>query len=217
VAFAAVSLWACSGETSKKMKHILRTVLAIISFTACLFAQDSFQQPAYERWEIGVFADAFRLSRVKPRVNFSGVGARAGYYFGRRFALEAELSYDFERRFNTVYTNGFTNLNVNTPVHVLHGLGGPRFDLTTGRVRLFGVFKAGFVQFGPFTENPGPGFTNTIGEVTANETRFAMYPAAGVEAVFGRFGLRLDVGDDLYFSKGKHSNIKASFGPTFRF
>jgi len=38
-----------------------------------------------------------------------------------------------------------------------------------------------------------------------------------VEATFGRFGLRLDIGDDLYFRNGKHSNIKATFGPTFRF
>ena len=199
------------------MKHMLRLILAMISFTACIFAQDSFQQPAFDRWNVGLFADGFRLSRVSPHVNFVGVGGRAGYFFGRRFALEAEVSYDFERSFNTVYTNGFTNLNVNTPVHLWHGLGGPRFDVLTGRLRVFGEFKAGFVQFGPFTKNPASGFTNTIGEVTAAETPLAIYPAGGVEATFGRFGLRLDIGDDIYFHNGKHGNIKATFGPTFRF
>jgi hypothetical protein len=199
------------------MNHMIRLLVAIIGLTLCAWAQDTYQQPAIDHWTVGLFADGFRLSRVSPHVNFIGVGGRAGYYFGRRFALEAEVSYDFERHFNTVYTNGFTNMNINTPVRLFHGLGGPRFDLTTGRLRLFGEFKAGFIQFGPFTENPGPGFTNTIGEVTANETRPAIYPAAGVEATFGRFGLRLDIGDDLYFRNGTHSNIKATFGPTFRF
>lgn len=199
------------------MIRIASFTALIIGLASFLVAQEPLQQNAPEKWEVGVFADGFRLSRVTPRVNFIGVGARGSRYFGRRFALEAEVSYDFERRFNTVYTNGFTNINVNTPVHLLHGLGGPRFDLTTGRLRLFGEVKAGFVQFGPFTPNPGPGFTNTIGEVTANETRFAIYPGGGVEARFGRFGLRLDIGDDLYFSNGKRGNIKASIGPTFRF
>ncbi len=199
------------------MKRAIALLVVIVSFASVLVAQELPQETTFDRWEAGVFVDGFRLSRVNPRVNFIGVGGRAGYYFGRRFALEAEISYDFEKHFNTVYSNGFTSVNVNTPVHVLHGLGGPRFDVTTGRLRLFAVFKAGFVQFGPFTDNPGPGLTNAIGEVTLNETRPAVYPGGGVEATFGRFGLRLDVGDDLYFRNGKHSNIKASFGPTFRF
>jgi hypothetical protein len=200
-----------------KMKRIAGCIVLLLSLATCLFAQEPYQQAPVDRWEVGVFADGFRLSRVKPRVNFVGVGVRAGHYFGRRFALEAEVSYDFERSFNTVYTNGFTNINVNTPVHLLHGLGGPRFDVTTGRVRLFGEVKAGFIQFGPFTPNPASGFTNTIGEVTAGETRFAVYPGGGAEVMFGRLGLRLDIGDDLYFRNGSHTNIKATFGPTFRF
>jgi hypothetical protein len=199
------------------MKCILCTIVLMISCATGVLAQE-FPQPApIDHWEVGLFVDGFRLRRVSPRVNFIGVGGRAGYYFSRRFALEAEVSYDWERTFNTVYTNGFTNLNVNTPVHLLHGLGGPRFDITTGRLRLFAEFKAGFVQFGPFTQNPGPGFTNTIGEVTLNETRPAVFPGGGVEATFGRFGLRFDIGDDLYFRNGRHTNIKATFGPTFRF
>jgi len=199
------------------MTRIVGILVLSIGFATCLFAQEPYQQAPMERWEVGVFADGFRLSRVSPHVNFVGVGARAGRYFGRRFALEAEVSYDFERSFNTVFTNGFTNINVNTPVHLLHGLGGPRFDITTGRLRLFGQLKAGFIQFGPFTPNPASGFTNSIGEVTAGETHFAVFPGGGAELMFGRLGLRLDVGDDLYFSNGTHFNLKATFGPTFHF
>ena len=89
------------------MNHMIRLLVAIIGLTLCAWAQDTYQQPAIDHWTVGLFADGFRLSRVSPHVNFIGVGGRAGYYFGRRFALEAEVSYDFERHFNTclLYTS----------------------------------------------------------------------------------------------------------------
>jgi hypothetical protein len=38
-----------------------------------------------------------------------------------------------------------------------------------------------------------------------------------VEAYIGPVGLRLDVGDEMYFAGGTHHNLRISFGPQIRF
>jgi hypothetical protein len=38
-----------------------------------------------------------------------------------------------------------------------------------------------------------------------------------VEAFWGPFGLRLDVGDEIYFDNGAQNNVKVEFGPHLRF
>ena len=43
------------------------------------------------------------------------------------------------------------------------------------------------------------------------------YPGGGAEAFWGPFGLRVDVGDEMFFNNGAHNNLRVSFGPTFRF
>ena len=50
--------------------------------------------------------------------------------------------------------------------------------------------------------------------VRAND---AVYPGGGVEGFFGPVGLRLEVGDDIYFDNGARNNIRVTFGPTIRF
>jgi len=42
-------------------------------------------------------------------------------------------------------------------------------------------------------------------------------PGGGVEAYLGKVGLRLDVGDEIYFNNGAQNNPKITFGPHFRF
>jgi hypothetical protein len=42
-------------------------------------------------------------------------------------------------------------------------------------------------------------------------------PGGGVETTLGPVGLRLDVGDEMYFSNGTHHNLKVMFGPYIRF
>jgi hypothetical protein len=44
-----------------------------------------------------------------------------------------------------------------------------------------------------------------------------MYPGAGVEASLGPVGLRLELGDDIYFNGGAHDNLRVTFGPILRF
>jgi len=38
-----------------------------------------------------------------------------------------------------------------------------------------------------------------------------------LQAHLGPIGLRLDVGDEMYFNNGAHHNLRVAFGPVFRF
>jgi len=61
------------------------------------------------------------------------------------------------------------------------------------------------------------GFTNAFNSVDTGATRFAVYPGGGVEAFLGPIGLRLDVGDEIYFLNGAQNNLRVTFGPHFKF
>jgi hypothetical protein len=43
------------------------------------------------------------------------------------------------------------------------------------------------------------------------------YPGAGLEGHLGPLGLRLDAGDEMYFTGGTHHNLRMEFGPIIRF
>jgi hypothetical protein len=45
----------------------------------------------------------------------------------------------------------------------------------------------------------------------------SFYPGGGLEGHIGPIGLRLDVGDEMYFNQGTHHNFRATFGPYVRF
>jgi hypothetical protein len=42
-------------------------------------------------------------------------------------------------------------------------------------------------------------------------------PGGGVEGTLGPLGLRLDVGDEMYFNNGTHHNLTVKFRPYIRF
>jgi len=56
--------------------------------------------------EVGVFADYFNLSRTTPHINYVGLGARAAFNVQSHVQIEAEMSYDFERNFTSVWSEG---------------------------------------------------------------------------------------------------------------
>jgi len=68
-------------------------------------------------------------------------------------------------------------------------------------------------------EEPGTfgSFTSSVENLRANNVSGALYPGGGLEATLGPVGLRLDVGDDIYFNSGAHHNLRVSFGPIIRF
>jgi hypothetical protein len=186
-------------------------LLAMFFCAPALVAQDS------DHVEVGVFADYFNLSRTSPHINFVGVGGRVGFNVHRYVQIEAEMAYDFERNFTTTFSNGINTQFVQTSTRPLHALFGPKFQTGSGAFRVFGTFKAGFINFSSTTRNIPNGFQDSLGAVTTGNTRAAIYPGAGIEGFIGPFGLRADVGDEIYFDNGARNNLKVTVGPVLRF
>jgi len=164
--------------------------------------------------EVGAFADYFRVDRTNPSLNYAGLGGRLAFNLRPSAQLEAEMAYDFDRSYNNPFTNGSI---VPSKTHVLHGLFGPKLQTGSGRLRLFVTGKAGLISFTTNTQNAPTGFKSALGAVGNGDSKFALYPGGGVEGFVGPLGLRLEVGDDIYFDNGARNNIRVTFGPTIRF
>jgi hypothetical protein len=173
---------------------------------------------AQEHFQVGAYADYFRISQTKT--NMAGLGARAGIKVFPHVMLEAEMSYDFQQAF----TEGFKNPNggtltfQNSNIKVLHGLFGPKLVAGHGAIRPFVTLKGGFVNF---RLDPRPasfaGFTSSIDNLRANNVSGEIYPGAGLEGHLGPVGLRLEAGDEIYFAGATHHNLRVAFGPFIRF
>jgi hypothetical protein len=169
--------------------------------------------------EAGVFADYFRISQTDT--NQVGLGGRVGFAIVPHVKLEAEMAYDFDRAF----TEGFTPSNPGgtvgfqtTNLRVLHGLFGPRFELGHGAIRPFVTLKGGFINFSLNASSPSfSGFTSSVENLRSDNLNGVLYPGGGVEGHLGPVGLRLDVGDEIYFNHGSHNNLRVAFGPFIRF
>lgn len=189
----------------------LAFLLSCFCLPATLWAQSS-----ENHVEVGAFADFFRLSAPTPQINFVGIGGHVAFNVHRNVQLEAEMAYDFRRNFTSTFYNGVTTDFVRTQTRPLTGLFGPKFQ-TSGPVRFFVTGKVGFVNFNTTNSGALPGFTGSLGAVTNGDTKFALYPGGGMEGFMGPFGLRLEVGDEIYFDNGGRNNFRATFGPVFRF
>ena len=193
------------------MKKLM--LIAILAMLAC----SALPLRAQDHVEVGAFADYFALSRTTPNINYAGLGGRVGFNVRPAIQIEAEMAYDFERNFTSVFSNGVDTQFVRSHVRPLHGLFGPKFQTGSGAFRAFGTFKVGFVNFSTSNDSPEEGFTGALGAVTSGDTRAAIYPGVGVEGFWGPFGLRADVGDEIYFDHGAQHNLKVTFGPVLRF
>ena len=167
--------------------------------------------------EAGIYADYFHLGATDT--DFAGLGGRLGFNVAAHAQLEADMAYDF----NQVFSEGFRNPSTGgvsvakSDLRVLHGLFGPKFQ-TGGPVRIFVTVKGGFNAF-RFDSRPATfsTFGSTVENLRTSNVNGVVYPGTGVEAYLGPIGLRLDVGDEIYFANGAHNNLRVSFGPTIRF
>jgi hypothetical protein len=173
---------------------------------------------AQEHGQVGVFADYLRLGRTDS--NFAGLGGRLAINANRYIALEGELSYDFNR----VFTEGFTDPISGTVtlqrsnLRILHGMFGPTLQTGHGPIRAFLTVKGGFMNF---RFDPRPATFDTFGssvtDLRAKNVNAVLYPGGGLEGHLGPIGLRLDVGDEIYFNNGARHNLRVAFGPMIRF
>ncbi|MGA9390773.1 MAG: hypothetical protein WBV69_10035 [Candidatus Sulfotelmatobacter sp.] len=194
------------------MKRYLGLASIFLMFAApALLAQE----PS-DHIEVGAFADYFRFSNATPAQNFLGIGGRAAFNVHPSIQIEAEMAYDFQRSYTQTFSNGVTTEAVTSRFRTLHGFFGPKFQTGSGPFRVFVTGKVGFDNFSVTNQNATAGFTNTVG-LTNGSTQFAIYPGGGFEAFAGPIGVRAEIGDDIYFLKGAHNNLRVSLGPQFRF
>jgi hypothetical protein len=187
---------------------IMFAVVSVLALPSVAAAQD--------HGEVGAFVDYYRFDRSTPDINFVGVGGRVAFNIRPSVGLEAEMAYDFKRNFTNTFTNGVTTVFANTGVRPLHALFGPKFQ-TTGPFKVFVTGKVGFVNYSVSNDSVPAGFTSAVEGVTDGDTRFALYPGGGIEGFWGPIGLRLEVGDEIYFQNGAQNNLRVTFGPQFRF
>jgi hypothetical protein len=186
--------------------------LALLVLTAApsVFAQER------DHGEIGVYGDYFRLNAL-GNADYVGVGGRVGFNVAPKVQLEAQMAYDFAQSFTRITSTTFTTTVGQTSINLLHGLFGPKFSLGTDHARLFGTVQGGFIRFGVSNSGPGSGFVNSVGNFGDTNTNGAIYPGGGGEFYVGPIGVRIDVGDFIYFSGGAHNNLVVKFGPQIKF
>ena len=186
------------------MKKWMIIAISIALLTPLVHAQN--------HGEVGVFADYFRLQTTSQ--DFGGIGARISWNAHPHIAAEAEGAYDFERSRTQLISSGGISSTTRSNIRVTHGLFGAKIQWgKQGPVRLFATAKAGFIRFGI---NNGP---VTLGNAAGGTGRYqaALYPGGGIEGFWGWFGLRLDIGDEIFFDRGANSNLKVTLGPHIRF
>ena len=190
--------------------------VALLAFLAgCLVPRAAAQE---EKVQVGIFADYFRAAQTHS--NYGGVGARVSFINYKLLKFEAQMSYDFDQAF----TEGFTNTGTGTVtlsrsgMRVLHGEFGPKLDLGHGRIRPFVTVKAGGIHFGINNAPATIGtFLSSVDNLRRSNVSGVLYPGGGLEGQLGPVGLRLDVGDEIYFNSGAHHNLSMAFGPYIRF
>jgi hypothetical protein len=192
--------------------------LALLLFIASTFTPLAFAQDDSEHVQVAVFADYLRLSQTDN--NFGGVGARASFQAYKRIKLEGQMAYDFNQAFN----EGFTDTGTGTVtiqrsgLRVLHGEFGPKVNIGHHAIQPFVTLKGGFINFqlsnAPATVGT---FLSSVDGLRRNNVNGVLYPGGGLQGHLGPIGLRLDVGDEMYFNHGTHHSLSIAFGPTFQF
>jgi hypothetical protein len=199
--------------------EVLAVWLKLSAVVVLLMFGSSSQLVAQERVEVGIFVDYLGISQTNTN-NF-GVGGRFGYRIHRKLTMEGELAYDYGINFHEAYrniANGDITAIERTSIGVTHGLFGPTLQPGEGRFRPFVTLKGGFMDFRLSPSLlPLSIVESTLLGIRTSSLNAAMYPGAGVEASLGPVGLRFELGDEIYFNSGAHSNLRFTFGPILRF
>lgn len=194
------------------MRRLILAVFFTLLLTSCVAVAQS-------RMEAGIFLDSLSISQTST--DNIGLGARFGYRVHSHVMLEGELAYDYGLNFDEAFrniTNGDIVAIEHTSIGVTQGLFGPMIQPAHGHFRPFATLKAGFVDFRLSTSLlPYSNVVSSVFGLRTSNLNAALYPAGGVEASLGPVGLRLEFGDEVYFNRGAHNNLRITFGPIVRF
>ena len=172
-----------------------------------------------EHIQVGIFADYLRLAQTDT--NYAGLGARVGVIAYHNVKLEGEISYDFDQAFTESFRDSTTGAITvrRTGMRTLHGEFGPKVNLGEHwHVHPFVTLKGGFVNFRLNSEPATIGtFFSSVDNLRRKNVNGVLYPGGGLEGHVGPLGIRLDIGDEMYFNSGTHNNLRVAFGPYIRF
>jgi hypothetical protein len=194
------------------MKRSFYLLLLAVFFAPNVVAQ------SLDHINVGVYGNYFRLS--DSDIDLAGVGARVSVHLLPLVMFEAESTYNFESAFSQGFNDANGTLTVSrSHVRSLDGLFGPRVNVPFGPFHLFVTAKGGFINFN-LNNNP-PVTVSTVSSafsgLNGSNVFGVFYPGGGAEAYWGPFGLRVDVGDEIFYNNGAHNNLRVSFGPVIRF
>lgn len=172
---------------------------------------------AQDQFQVGVYGDYFRIEQTST--NMAGLGGRFGYTMFPHVMFEGEINYDFDQGFvERCLSTGCTVGVANSNLKVLHGIGGFKLIGSHHAIRPFLLLKGGFINF---ELNPKPAsfgqFTSSVQNLRSNNVSGVFYPGAGVEGHLGPIGLRLEAGDEIYWTGKPHHDVRIAFGPFLRF
>jgi hypothetical protein len=190
---------------TKLMKRLLYLVLASSFFVPGAFAQSW----GSDHINVGVYGNLFRIG--DSQTDLAGVGARFSINIRPKIQLEAESSYNFAQAYSQGFSDSNGTVSVSrTHIRTLDGLVGPKIYTNKGPVRLFATVKGGFTNIN--LENSAPVTFGSVGStfegLSGVNTFGVFYPGGGAEAFWGPFGLRVDVGDEIFFNNGAHNKLR---------
>lgn len=194
----------------------MKKVVILLALALGFALPAAMAQDELDHADIGVFADAYHQPDTSTW--FAGLGARAGFNVHPNVQLEAEMNYDFSQVFTEHCVGTCLPVATNrTGLHDITGLFGFKVQ-KSGNFRPFVTLKGGFIHY---TVSAAPAtwssFTSEVSGIRSQNMNGAVYPGAGFEAFKGPLGIRLEVGDVLWFNNGAHNNIRFTGGPQFRF
>jgi Outer membrane protein beta-barrel domain len=196
----------------KRFAILSALVLCIAAFAPVASAQSKDDK---NHGNLGLYIDFTRLQPAN--LNMFGVGARLGVNVRKHVVLEGEMAYDFERTKVQSLTTGVVTSTVRSNLRMLHALFGVKIQ-TTGPVRVFGLVKGGFVNFGVGGPVTAGAINNQIGTIVDGDTKVAIYPGGGVEFSRGWLGVRVEAGDEILLLTGSRTNnLRVAIGPQIRF
>jgi len=196
----------------KRACLVALVIASLLSIPRKAFAQT----PSYraDHLELGIWGEFYHFDQAD--LNLAGVGARLSGNVTPLVQLEAEMGYDFSRVFIEKSSNGA--ITALTSTRRIDGLFGPKLETNHGPVRFFLTAKGGATSFG-FSSLPVTfgNFFSSVGNLRTQDVIAEFYPGGGIEGFIGPIGLRVDVGDEMYFASGTYHNFRLTFGPTIRF
>jgi hypothetical protein len=186
------------------MKRILLVMALVLTLAPALFAQN--------HGELGAFFNFTRLADTST--NFYGVGGRVGFNLSKHVQLEGEGAYDFEQDFTLTASSAGNPAFVGqrAGLRMIHGLFGPKFQIGTHALRVYGTAKGGLINF-----STASGFQTQISQISDGDTDAVFYPAGGVELYAGPLGIRAEIGDEIWFANTTKNNLRITIGPQIRF